>query len=694
MLFDSPRKNFNTSKTFSEFVNECSQYYKSQQLGQFRCREWTVVHFEHEETMSNYSQCFLLVLCDDKSKGIEILEEVEIILESKEDKVVLIMLIHGISKIGSTMIAIHCVHPMYKESLNLHSEIFVHKSIDEVLKDKVPILEVVAPSALEPMDIITQYSESNLNFMNRLLFRIGLPWKCNEDGTAIASKDLMLYGKEIPVEEVFFQPVSLKMNRLCSKLYGYNVHHPMDNESIPDPSIFHFVNEISSEMKDQMNAVFHEFHAKNFAYAMSAVRPKLFDKAFFHDREFFITKIFYSSDERYRFYPFYVEMCDKPLLGDFTIPKPGMQVATVRNMFEGPVNFLEEKMSLTAKIHFDKLMNRVPVYFSSTQFSTFNQAFNFPRQNQLILVYFISVDFPVFITSMPNFDNRYRPENFLMSSTGWVMNSVRPCESVIVPSEDPNDTGENEERSSHLIFRNDEYEEKLDIRAQKEMRVTVVEGSYITMLTGEGQYKIFVKKGEASIEIAEGLLVIKVNGDVSYEVDGDYGNKVSGKYSLEASDVVVKADNISFEAANISFTSDAFSIKAAEVNIDSEAMEIVSEEFDLTAVETSMEAGEMEIMAGSLDIEAGDTNILCGDTSMEVGAFEITCGMLDMATGDISIACGMVDMAAGDVSVAGGMIEFVGGMVCIVGGLVNMDGCVMGPMFMGMHIGLLVPNIL
>ena len=65
-----------------------------------------------------------------------------------------------------------------------------------------------------------------------------------------------------------------------------------------------------------------------------------------------------------------------------------------------------------------------------------------------------------------------------------------------------------------------------------------------------------------------------------------------------------------------------------------------------------------------------------------------------MATANISIACGMVDMAAGDVSVVGGMMKFVGGMVCIVEGLVNMNGCVIGPMFMGMHIGLLVPNIL
>jgi hypothetical protein len=646
----------NTLKTFELFISECTQTQVDDiQIQDLKCEDWRIWHFEHEETMSNYDQCFLMI---EKREDLELRKPVIIEYDNRR----IMMKILSFGSIDNNTMVVHCVHDIYFQNLIVGSEIFINKTRDEVLHEKLKgKIQIKLTYAAAVCNIITQYEESNFNLMNRLLFRLGLPWQSNDDGTVIASKDTTNW-KTYDGETTLFQPVFYRSEASMSKMYGYDTQEGMHYAQMDD-KMFYFSNEMRKSDQDEMNRIFDTFFSRGFGYSLTTMKVNTFDRIKYQGKTYIVTKSF-TSFKLGQYYPFYVEMKeDKHTLGEFTMPNPGMQTATIDNTYEGPSNFIEKSMNLTAKIHFDQKRSRVPVYFSNFQFSQHNQFFNLPRQHQLILVYFVTIDFPVFITSMPNFENKYKVNDFDMCKNGWIMESVSTCDYVTVSDESTNNLGNYDDRSNQIIFNNENRMEEIYMQAQHDLKVTVRDGNHTTI----------IEKGDCRIKILQGSIHIEVHKDHTLQIGNDFQCEIAKHSSIKV------GENYSLECPKISIKCDTFELDATDIHMRSVNIRMdVANNTSLTSSMINVKASDLSIDTGRLSAKSGDLAIKSGITNIDAGDTSLKCGVLGIASGDTHIECGafelvsgFVDITAGDLAIESGAVEIMAGAICLMGVVVT-----------------------
>ncbi len=647
-----------TQENIENFINKLNKNYTLQQCNNVKCDNFSIIYFQYENSIGNYSQAFMCINFDAKYlKTLHIHKDYTIQFDNQN---VILKLKswqvdhnHTTLSYSNSRIYLHFVHDTYFHTINKTSRIYLNSNLSTILHEILQF-SITGDINYELQDIITQYDESDMNFINRLLHIYDLKWECKNTGGIRIYQDNSHDIRETRITNLSFGMQSTpfqsfnyynthdhhsQIRKSNDKINEHNLKYMHEANMINEQRYFDNQNkyEYSVKLNQRQNIpkMQGQFHCDKYVELNS--KYVINNKEIYELVEFKVFAIKFVSyyDNSVNSYQAYI--CDKINCAEYTIPKPGLQTATVNNTYIGQSNYLNEDMCCTAIFHFDTKHTRIPVYISSQIAHQYGQTINPLRQNTMISAYFLNLSYPIFINSIFNVENQIHTqfrENHC--KYGIITHSIDASSHEICSPNTPNDTGNIETRLTSITVNNENNREIIEIQPAKDISIIIRKGNNTTTIE-EGDHTLSIRKGNWINNLEDGKLDIKVNGNINISSEDTIIIKAP-KIHIDTDEFKLKSSaEVSIESTNITEKADKNTCEFGINNIKCESNSI-------TSVVSKYESEDMSITSGITQIKTGDFNTEAAAYMLKSAITNITSAAVTISSDAVSITAAIVDI--------------------------------------------------
>ena len=645
-------------ENMQNFINKLNKNYSLQQCTNVKCDNLPIIYFQYENSIGNYIQAFMCITFDVKYlKILHIHKDYVIHFDNQHVTLKLqswqVDHNHSTSSFSNSRIYLHFVHDTYFHTINRTSRIYLQSNLSTILHE-IFAFSITGDINYDLQGIITQYDESDINFVNRLLHMHDLKWECKHTGGIHIYKEDAHDMQDIKVTNLSFgmQSVPLQsfnyydthdhhsqIRKSNDNINEHNHKHMHEDNMITEQRYFDNQNKYENVVKFNQQQNIPKMQGSFYCdkYVQLNSKYAIRNKDIYEPMEFKVVAIRFISYYESNVNGYQAYICDKVSCSEYTIPKPGLQTATVNNTYMGQSNYLNEDMCCTAIFHFDTRHTRVPIYISSPIAHQYGQTIMPVKQNTMISVYFLSLSYPVFVNSIFNVENQIHTqfrENHC--KYGIITHSTEPSAHEICSPNAPNDTGNIESRMTSITINNENDREIIEIQPAKDISIIIKKGNSTTTIE-DGDHSLSIRKGNWINTLEDGRLDIKVNGNINItsedtinikapkihiETD-EFKLKSSAKVSIESVNITQKADNNTCEFAVNSMKCESTNTKAAIAKYDT---------------------GDMSITSGIMQIKTGDFNIEAAAYMLKSAVTNITSAAVTVTSEAVSITAAIVDI--------------------------------------------------
>lgn len=495
-----------------------------------------------------------------------------------------------------------------KSSIEVAKELFKERNFSDYK------FVIINESLYKKNEYLTQYDESDLDFVLRILEQDGISFHIlNDEKTK--KQEVIIFDNKSEFKDLIqgqFWPVfSFTAKNNFKEIYIPIEKHADDNESLLIHSYNHKIpkTDLTQKKKEKQNEfscyydikysdigegekslkfISNELKLQKSLIQFFLRRPiKICDKFKIKSdkfKQFEKEYVVYKSKTKFENEKIFIEIQSFPSDCEFSLPKKynkpmvhGAQLAVVVGNENDNV-FVNKMATVRVQFYWDLFGKknadssndiRVAQLFGGKSGSKSSMGSWFiPRVGQEVLVHFINADpdQPVIMGCLYNGVNS-SPYDGKETSEGFTKTGIKTCsipdgdkghELTFEDKKDAEKILMSSTRDLEVIVANDS---KLNIA--KNYNVNIEEGNYSFEIK-KGDRKIILKEGNYSINIEKGQLTIETSEDVSIKAKGNINIEAAKSLKMKANSIEVKSDtNINLDAGT------SFSIKGQDISTSS-----------------------------------------------------------------------------------------------------------------------------